>query len=113
MTTASLISHSKLARMVEISRVLNSKSTIDDLLTYIIREAAELTGSEAASILLLDKRTRQLRFKAASQMRPEMVDMPVPLENSIAGTILTSNRPLIIDDVQKGPALESGCVQSN
>ena len=108
MTTASLISHSKLARMVEISRVLNSKSTIDDLLTYIIREAAELTGSEAASILLLDKRTRQLRFKAASQMRPEMVDMPVPLENSIAGTILTSNRPLIIDDVQKDPRWNPG-----
>lgn len=103
MSTASLISHSKLARMVEISRVLNSKSDIDDLLTYIIREAASLTDSEAASILLLDRKTRQLRFKAASQMQPEMIDMPVPLDNSIAGAIITTNRPLIIDDVGKDP----------
>ena len=103
MSTASLISHGKLARMVEISRVLNSKSDIDDLLTYIIREAASLTESEAASILLLDRKTRQLRFKAASQMQPEMIDMPVPLDNSIAGAIITSNRPLIIDDVGRDP----------
>lgn len=103
MSTASLISHGKLARMVEISRVLNSKSDIDDLLTYIIREAAALTESEAASILLLDRKTRQLRFKAASQMQPEMIDMPVPLSNSIAGAIITNNRPLIIDDVGKDP----------
>ena len=103
MSTATLISHGKLARMVEISRVLNSKSDIDDLLTYIIREAASLTESEAASILLLDRKTRQLRFKAASQMQPEMIDMPVPLSNSIAGAIITSNRPLIIDDVGKDP----------
>jgi signal transduction histidine kinase len=89
--------------MVEISRVLNSKSNIDDLLTYIIREAASLTESEAASILLLDRKTRQLRFKAASQMQPEMTDMPVPLDNSIAGAIITTNRPLIIDDVGKDP----------
>jgi signal transduction histidine kinase len=89
--------------MVEISRVLNSKSDISDLLTYIIREAASLTESEAASILLLDRQTRQLRFKAASQMEPEMVDMPVPLDNSIAGAIITNNRPLIIDDVGKDP----------
>jgi len=102
-STASLISHGKLARMVEISRVLNSKSDIDDLLTYIIREAAALTESEAASILLLDRKTRQLRFKAASQMQPEMIDMPVPLSNSIAGAIITNNRPLIIDDVGKDP----------
>jgi signal transduction histidine kinase len=83
--------------------VLNSKSDIDDLLTYIIREAAALTESEAASILLLDRKTRQLRFKAASQMQPEMIDMPVPLSNSIAGAIITNNRPLIIDDVGKDP----------
>ena len=112
MSTASLISHGKLARMVEISRVLNSKSDIDDLLTYIIREAAALTGAEAASILLLDKRTRQLRFKAASQMQPEMNNMPVPLENSIAGAIFTSNKPLIIDDVRRDPRWNPGVAKA-
>ncbi|MCL4869555.1 MAG: GAF domain-containing sensor histidine kinase [Anaerolineae bacterium] len=90
----------RLARMVEISRVLNSTTNLDDLLRFIITEAAALTGSESASILLLDPATRQLRFKATSGSHaPKLLDFPVPIENSIAGAILTSNQPLIIDDV--------------
>ena len=59
---ASQVSSSTLARLVEISRELNSKTDIDDLLTHIIQQAAALTGAEAASILLLDPHTRHLHF---------------------------------------------------
>ncbi len=93
-----------LARMVEISRVLNSTINLDELLNYIISEAADLTQTEAASILLLDPRTRKLHFKASSNEIPaQMADMPVSLENSIAGAILLSNRPLIVPDVSQDP----------
>ncbi|MBE2200837.1 MAG: GAF domain-containing sensor histidine kinase [Anaerolinea sp.] len=101
---ASQVSSSTLARLVEISRELNSKTDIDDLLTHIIQQAAALTGAEAASILLLDPHTRQLHFKAASdEMDPAMADAVVPLDSSIAGTVLTSNQPLIIADVAQDP----------
>lgn len=91
-----------LARMVEISRVLNSTTSLDELLKHIISEAADLTQTEAASILLLDPRTRQLNFKASSNdIPPQMADMPVSLDNSIAGAILLSNRPLLVPDVSK------------
>jgi signal transduction histidine kinase len=94
------LDNSRLARMVEVSRVLNSTTNLDDLLRFIITEAAALTGSESASILLLDPDTRQLRFKATSgDHAPKLVDFPVPLDNSIAGAILQANEPLIIDDV--------------
>jgi transcriptional regulator with GAF, ATPase, and Fis domain len=52
----------RLSRMVEISRALNSITNLDDLLSHIIKEAADLTQAEAASILLLDPRTHQLHF---------------------------------------------------
>ena len=94
------LDNARLARMVEVSRVLNSTTNLDDLLGFIITEAAALTGSESASILLLDPDTRQLRFKATSGSHaPKLMDFPVPLDNSIAGAILQSNQPLIIDDV--------------
>ncbi|MCI0399251.1 MAG: GAF domain-containing sensor histidine kinase [Chloroflexi bacterium] len=94
----------RLARMVEVSRVLNSTTDGDTLLKLIITEAAALTGAEAASILLLDMQTRELRFKAtADEMTPEMADTPVPLDNSIAGNVLTSNKPRIVHDVSKEP----------
>ncbi|RMG99417.1 MAG: sensor histidine kinase [Chloroflexi bacterium] len=96
------IAPEKLARMVEISRVLNSTTNLDELLTVIIKEAASLTRSEAASILLLDPRTRQLYFKAASNgIPPELASTPVPLDSSIAGAVLRENRPMIIEDVSQ------------
>ena len=54
----------RMARLVEISRVLNATTNLDHLLSRIISEAADLTQAEAASILLLDPKTQQLHFKA-------------------------------------------------
>jgi signal transduction histidine kinase len=93
-----------LAKLVEISRILNSATNVDRLLTYIIKQAADLTGAEAASILLLDPHTRQLHFRASSNAsHSDMVNIPVPLDSSIAGAILTENRPMLISDVSKDP----------
>lgn len=98
------MSSTRLARMLDVSRELNSTIGLDALLKKIINEAASLTKAEAASILLLDPYTRELRFKATSgEMPPELVDTPVPLENSIAGTVLTSKKPIIVDDVSQDP----------
>ncbi len=98
------LSSAKLNRLVEISRELNAKTNVDELLTYIMSQAALLTHAEAASILLLDPNTRQLRFKAASNdMNPAMKDIPVPLDSSIAGAVFQANEPMIIADVSRDP----------
>ncbi|WP_420630704.1 ATP-binding protein [Candidatus Leptofilum sp.] len=94
----------RMARLVEISRVLNATTNLSHLLSRIISEAAELTQAEAASILLLDPKTQQLHFKASSnEVPPEMADMAVSLDDSIAGAILTQNKPMYIKDVSKDP----------
>lgn len=96
------LSAAKLSRLVEISRELNAKTNVDDLLTHIITQAALLTQAEAASILLLDPNTRQLRFKASSNvMNPAMKDILVPLEGSIAGAVFQANESMIIADVSQ------------
>ena len=56
----------RLERMLEISRELTSTVALEPLLHKIVQVAAELTVSEAASILLLDMRSGELRFRAAS-----------------------------------------------
>ncbi len=94
----------RLNRMVEISRVLNSTTNLDNLLSRIISEAASLTNAEAASILLLDPKTRQLHFRASSNhIPPEMNNVPVSIDKSIAGQILQANQPMYIKDVTKHP----------
>lgn len=102
---SSAIDPERLMRMLEISRQLNSATSVDALLQLIISEAAALIGTESASILLLDPHTRELRFRAVSgEMPPELDNMLVPLDNSIAGTILRTNQPLIVADVKDNPS---------
>lgn len=94
----------RLARLVEISVTLNSTLELDPLLQFIIDSAAELLGSEAASILLIDERSKDLRFAAATGADPaELAKIPVPMDSSIAGTIVRDDRPLIINEVAADP----------
>jgi signal transduction histidine kinase len=91
-------------RLMDISRTLNSTLDLNILLEYIVRAACELTQTEAASILLLDKRTGNLRFEAAvDPVGFSLESVEVPLESSIAGWIVTHGEPLLIADVSSEP----------
>ena len=94
----------RLARLVEVSRILNSTTRLDDLLHFLVDEAVQMTRSETASILLLDPNTRQLHFKATSAgTNPQIADHPVPLDGSIAGAVLSTNQPIVVNDVSQEP----------
>lgn len=94
----------QLARLVEISVTLNSTLDPHQLLRYIIQVAADLLECEATSILLYNEQRGELIFTAASGSDPDkLADIPVPLDASIAGTIFTTNKPLVINEVEKDP----------
>lgn len=101
---ASVVGATRLARLVQISQALNSASNVDALLRRIVEEAAHLVDAQAASILLLDPDSRDLRFRAtAIESHSGLVDVPVPVENSIAGAVLTENTPIVLDNVARDP----------
>jgi signal transduction histidine kinase len=90
----------RLSRLVEISVTLNSTLELDRVLQFIIRSAADLVESEAASILLVGDKTRDLYIAAATDADPETLQkIPVPKEGSIAGTIFREDRPLILNEL--------------
>ena len=89
-----------LIRIIEVSRQLNSMTDIDVLLNEIIRTAADLIGSQAASLLLYDKKMGHLRFKAAvGERSAELENLAVPLKGSVAGQIFLKNEPIMVNDV--------------
>src|SRR5258708_5736838 len=91
-------------RLLEVTRTLTSTLELPVLLRTIIEAAAELTETEAASILLFDSNSGQLRFEATTNNASvPMEDITVPLEGSIAGSIFTSKKPLIIADATADP----------
>ena len=93
-------------RLIEIARDLASTLDLDVLLERIVQAAAEVSGSEAASILLYDDVTHQLYFQVATNLdEPTMRGLAIPLEGSIAGWIVTNRKPIRITNAQEDPRL--------
>src|SRR3990172_2937336 len=84
-----------LERLLEVSRTLSSTHDLPQLLQAVVDSAAELTLSEAASILLYDPTAGELRFEAASGApQGALSAVSVPLDSSIAGWVFTHSPPL-------------------
>jgi signal transduction histidine kinase len=91
-------------RLIEIARDLASTLDLDMLLERIVHAAAEVIGSEAASILLYDNLTRQLYFQVATNLdEPTMRGLVVPLEGSIAGWVVLNRKSVRLTNVQEDP----------
>ncbi len=88
-------------RLMEITRQLNSTLDLGALLTRIVHAAVELTNTEEASILLIDPASGELRFEAASNLSGSaMAAIPVPMEGSLAGWVVTHGEPELVEDVR-------------
>ena len=89
-------------KLISISHDLASVLNLDILLRRIVTAATELTKADSASILLYDERLQQLHFQVATNPHdPLLRGLRVPVENSIAGWIVTNRKPIMITDVSK------------
>lgn len=102
MTSFEILEHYE--RIIEISRQLNSTLDHRTLLRQIVSAVNEILKTEAASILLIDPSTGELRFEISSNMNTdEMESLVVPMDRSIAGWIVTHGEPRVIEDVKAEP----------
>ena len=93
-----------LERMVKVSQIITSTLDLRQLLNIIVQAAAELTKTEGASILLLDRKTGEFYFETATGIKEDEVKpFTVPLEGSIAGWVFTRNESLIVRNVEDDP----------
>ncbi len=94
----------RLQRLVDLSMSLNSTLNLNDLLKIIIQTAADILDCEAASILLFDEKTGNLFFAAATgEDAKKLAEIPVPINNSLAGTIFRTHEPIILDQLENEP----------
>lgn len=92
-----------LTQLAETSASLNSRLELEPLLASFMEVAVEITGSEAASVLLWDKNTQELFFAAStSDTAGQLLGKPVPMD-SIAGTIVRENRIIQVNDAKSDP----------
>jgi len=90
-----------LERIVKVSQILNTVLTLEPLLQIIIQSATELIDTDACSILLIDKNTGELHFtEATGGVSEALRNVSVPLDSSIAGLIVRTDKPILIRDVK-------------
>ncbi len=89
-------------RLIDISRDLASTLDLDILLARIVHAAAEISGAEAASILLFDDASRQLYFQVSTNMdESTRRGISVPMDGSIAGWIVANRRSVRLANVHE------------
>ncbi len=93
----------RMERVLELSRELTSTVSLEGLLDQIVEAAVELTDCESVAILLLDEPSGDLRFVAVTRFAERLIDVPVPVENSIAGAAFFSGEPVVVPDVSADP----------
>ncbi len=93
--------------------VVGSEESFRALLAAIVEVARSIFGARASSILLLDEETEELVFEAVvGEGEDELLGMRFPAGKGIAGWVLATRTPLVIEDVRTDPRFASDVADS-
>ena len=93
--------------------VLGSEKNYRELLQSIVEVARAIFNAKASSIFLLDEATDELVFEAvAGEGAESLVGRRFPSSTGIAGFVLVSRQPLVIEDVLSDPRFSRETAES-
>jgi GAF domain-containing protein len=93
--------------------VLGTEESYRALLRSIVDVARAIFKAKASSILLLDEATDELVFEAAADEASEsLIGKRFPSSTGIAGFVLVSRQPLVIEDVLSDPRFSRETAES-
>lgn len=96
----------RLESFISIGSQLNLSENLGDILQEIADAAADLTHSQGSSILLFEEETQQLYFAAArADNREHLMQIRVPIEESVAGWVYDQGSPLNIHNAKIDPLI--------
>jgi GAF domain-containing protein len=84
--------------------VVGSEESFRELLQSVVEVARAIFGAKASSIFLLDEDADELVFEAvAGEGEETLVGKRFPSSTGIAGWVLVTRQPLVIEDVTQDP----------
>ena len=90
------------------SGVVGSAESFRSLLNAIVQVARAIFDARASSILLLDENTGELVFEAVvGEGEESLLGMRFPADRGIAGWVLATRTPLVIEDLDQDPRFAS------
>jgi len=92
--------------------VLGTEEGFAALLRSVVEVARAIFGARAATIFLLDEETDELVFEAIAGVGTELVGRRVPSDTGLAGFVLGSRQPLVLEDIQNDPRFARDVAES-
>jgi GAF domain-containing protein len=93
--------------------VLAAEAGHRELLQSIVEVARAIFGARASSIFLLDVEADELVFEAvAGEGAASLVGQRLPSSTGIAGWVLVTGQPLVLDDLQNDPRFARDVAES-
>jgi GAF domain-containing protein len=93
--------------------VLGAEKDYRELLQSIVEVARAIFRAKASSIFLLDEETDELVFEAvAGEGAESLVGQRFPSSTGLAGFVLVSRQPLVIEDVLQDPRFSRETAES-
>lgn len=86
---------------------LNRAMDEEPVLDTIVQEVKALIGTDACSIILIDRETDQMFLRASTRLPVRDMVLPVPASKSIAGRVMREKQGTITHDVTQDPEWHS------
>jgi GAF domain-containing protein len=92
---------------------LGSEESYRELLQSIVEVARAIFGARASSVFLHDEESDELVFEAvAGEGADELVGQRFPSSTGIAGWVLVTRQPLVVDELDKDPRFAREAAES-
>ena len=92
---------------------LGSQENYRELLQAIVEVARAIFGARASSVFLHDESTDELVFEAvAGEGAGELIGQRFPSSTGVAGWVLVTRQPLVIDELEQDPRFAREAAES-
>jgi two-component system, OmpR family, phosphate regulon sensor histidine kinase PhoR len=89
----------ELEALAHIGRTVTAMLDLDQVLTTVVESAVGLTEAEEGSLLLLDEESGELTMRASMNFDDEFArTFRLRVEDSLAGQVIASGQPVILDE---------------
>ncbi len=103
----------ELETLTRLAKSITGSLDTDSVLGIIVEAAVASTGAEEGSLLLLDRDSGELYMRASKNFQEEFVQtFRLPVSDTLAGSVIRSGQPVVLDDRTPQKIKTSYLVQS-
>jgi signal transduction histidine kinase len=91
-------------RLGEVAEGITSEIELDKVLSKVVQIAEKLVDADAGVIALLDEARGVIRYPYMHNLPEELMQVTVPVGQGLAGQVISTGSPTVIDDYPAYPA---------